>query len=85
MRKIFFSCVSIIYSAVILYTIISNKIGNYLSPNMQSYLIYSVLPLLVIGIVLFFDTGNKKIKISDLILLLPLLFHPGGPYQHGKL
>ena len=73
MKKRFLGFICILYSIIIIYAMISNKLKNYLAPNMQIYLELSVIPLLIIGLILCLNNKiNYKFKISDLILLLPL-------------
>ena len=64
----------LIYSVIILYVIIFDKLKNFLAPNMQIYLKLSFIPLLLIGLVLCLNKNiNYKFKFSDIILLLPLI------------
>ena len=74
MRKKYLGIVCIIYSLLILYCILFNKLNNYLAPTMQLYIKLSFIPLLIIGIVLIITKPTtNKFKISDLILLLPII------------
>ena len=74
MRKKFLGFVCFLYTSIILYVLISDKLKNYLAPQMQIYLKLSVIPLFIIGIVLWSIKNKKdKFKISDLILILPLI------------
>ena len=72
--KKYLGFISLIYSGIIFYLIIFNKIKYFLSPTLELYIKISVVPLIIIGLVLII---NKKIeykfKISDLILVIPLL------------
>lgn len=70
--KRYLGIVSISYSLLILYELITNKINNFLTPQLQIYLKISVLPLFIIGIVLILK-NKDKFKISSLILLLPFI------------
>ena len=70
--KRYLGIVSISYSLLILYELITNKINNFLAPQLQIYLKISVLPLFIIGIVLILK-NKDKFKISSLILLLPFI------------
>ena len=74
MKKRFLGIICLIYVFIIIFVIINNTLKNFLAPSMQKYLLASILPLLIIGIVLIFnDNISYKFKISDLILLLPLV------------
>ena len=72
--KKYLGFISLIYSGIIFYLIIFNKIKYFLAPTLELYIKISVVPLMIIGLVLII---NKKIeykfKISDLILVIPLL------------
>ncbi len=72
--KKFLGIICLIYSSLILYVWIGGSLNNYIAPNMQIYIKSSVFPLIIIGLVLLFNNKiNYKFKISDLVLLLPLL------------
>lgn len=73
MRKKYFGLICIIYSLIILYCWIFNKLSNFLAPTMQLYIKLSFIPLLIIGIVLLISKDHNSIKVSDLFLLLPIL------------
>ena len=70
--KKFLGLICIIYSGIIGYVWIFDKLKNFLAPNMQIYLKLSLIPLLIMGIILLKEK-NDKFKISDLILLLPIV------------
>lgn len=70
--KKFLGLICIIYSGIIGYVWIFDKLKNFLAPNMQIYLKVSLLPLLIMGIFLLKEKMDK-FKISDLILLLPII------------
>lgn len=70
--KKYLGIVIIIYTIIITYLIISNKISHFLAPFMYTYLYIIFIPLLITGISLLLK-NNYKFKISDLILLLPLI------------
>ena len=71
--KKFLGIVCLIYSSLILYVWFSGNLNNYIAPNMQMYIKGSLVPLIIIGIVLIFNKINYKFKVSDLLLLLPIL------------
>lgn len=69
--KKFLGLICLLYSIVIGYVWIFDKLKNYLAPNMQMYLKLSLPLLLLMGIVLLKEKKDK-FKVSDLILLLPI-------------
>jgi len=73
MKKIFLGVTCIIYSLIIFLILITNKLNNFIAPNMQKFTLMSLVLLLVIGFVLLISNGKEKFKISDIILLMPLL------------
>ena len=74
MSKRFLGIICLLYSGIFGYVIFFDKLKFFLAPNMQIYLKLSVIPMLIIGIVMLFDKKIEyKFKISDLILLLPLI------------
>lgn len=74
MNKKFLAIVCFLYSAIIIYVWFFDKLKNYLAPNMQIYLKLSLILLLLMGLVLLVSKDSHyKFKISDLVLLLPLV------------
>jgi uncharacterized repeat protein (TIGR03943 family) len=74
MSKKYLGIICLFYSGIISYVIFFDKLKNFLAPQMQIYIKCSLPLLIIIGIVLLLDKNNHyKFKISDLILLLPLL------------
>ena len=74
MKKHYLGIVCLIYSIIIIYVYLSNNLGNYLAPNMQGYILVSVIPLIIIGLVLCFNNKiSYKFRVSDLILMLPII------------
>lgn len=74
MKKRFLGLISLMYSLIIIYVVVTDRLKNFLAPNMQLYLKVAIIPLILISIVLLFTNKiNYKFKISDLILLLPLI------------
>lgn len=75
MSKRYLGIVCLLYSAMFSYVIFFDKLKNFLAPSMQIYLKLSIIPLVIIGLVLIFNNKvTYKFKISDLVLLLPLIF-----------
>ena len=70
--KKFLGLICIIYSVIIGYVWFFDKLKYFLAPNMQIYLKSSLIPLLIMGIILLKEKKDK-FKISDLILLIPIL------------
>lgn len=74
MKKKFLGIVCLIYSGIITYLLIFDKLKNFLAPQMQIYVKVSLIPLLVIGLIIVFTKDNHyNFKIVDLVLLLPLV------------
>lgn len=74
MKNKYLSIISIVYSILLLYLLISNNIKNYLAKSMFIYIIIASIILLIIGIVSFMNKDNHyKFKMIDLVLLLPLI------------
>ena len=87
MKKKFLGIICFIYCFIILYVILSNKLDNYIAPNMQIYIKVSLLPLFITGFTLIFiNKINYRFKISDLILIIPLvliIFAGDGNLTHA--
>lgn len=74
MKKKFLALICFVYSIIIIYVWLFNKLDNFLAPNMQIYLKCSLIPMLIMGFVLLINNHvNYKFKISDIILLLPII------------
>ena len=72
--KRYLGFICFIYSLIIIYVWLFDTLKNYLAPNIQLYLKLSLILLIIMTIVLFFNNNNNyKFKVSDLVLLLPLL------------
>ena len=72
--KKFLGIICLIYSGIIAYVWIFNEMKNFLAPTMQIYLKVSLFPLVVIGLVLYFEEHiHYKFKVTDIILLLPII------------
>ena len=73
MKKKFLALVCFIYTGIILYVKVAGSLKNYLAPNMQNYLIWSAVPILILGVSLLYGDNHYKFKVSDLILILPVV------------
>ena len=74
MRKRFLGIICLIYVALILYVKLTGNLGNYLAPQMQKYITWSVVPLLIIGLVICLNNHiSYKFKFTDIVLLLPIV------------
>lgn len=74
MKKRFLGIIFILYSSIITYVLLSNKLRFYLAPQNQIYIKLTIIPLFIMGIVILVNDMHYKFKVSDLILLLPLIF-----------
>lgn len=71
-RFLGFTC--LLYVGLILYVWISGLLSNFISPNMQIYIKLSIIPLFLMGVLFILNKNIEyKFKISDLVLLLPLI------------
>ena len=68
--KKFLGFICLVYSGIIGYVWIFNQLKNFLAPTMQIYIKASLIPLIIIGIVLYFSDhihykfkNNSQIKI----------------------
>lgn len=73
MRNKFLGVVCFLYSGIIFYVWLGDILKNFLAPQMQLYLKASLIPLIIMGIVLFGRDSHHKFRVSDLVLLLPLI------------
>ena len=72
--KRFLGLICLVYSGIIIYVKVFNRLNNYLAPNMQIYIMLSIIPLIIMGLVMIFNNKIEyKFKISDLVLLLPVI------------
>ena len=71
--KKYLSIVSLIYSSIIIYIFISDKLSNYLAPSMYLNLIIAIILLVIITIISLLSKSHYTFNYKDLILLLPLL------------
>lgn len=74
MRKKYLGIICLLYALIILFVNHYNILRNFLAPQMQIYLKCSVPVLLFMAIVIFYsDKFHYHFKITDLLLLLPLV------------
>ncbi|MBR1414197.1 MAG: TIGR03943 family protein [Bacilli bacterium] len=74
MSKRYLGVICLLYSGIITYVWIFDKLKNYLAPTLQIYLKLSLIPMIFIGLVMLFNNKvHYHFKISDLILILPLI------------
>ena len=74
MRKKFLGLICFLYALIIAFVWKYNILGNFLAPQMQIYLKTTLFVLLIIGIIICYsDRISYKFKITDLILILPLI------------
>ena len=72
--KRYLGIISMLYSCIIIYVWLSDTLKNYLAPQMQIYLKIALILLIIISfVVLLSDNINYKFKVTDIILLLPLI------------
>ena len=72
--KRYLGIICLLYSAIFSYVVFFDKLKNFLAPQMQIYIKIAIIPLLIIGLVMLFNNNvHYKFKISDLVLLLPLV------------
>ena len=74
LMKKYLGFICLLYSLIIIYVWTTDILKNFLAPQMQIYLKIALIFLIIIGMVLIFNNKvNYKFKISDLVLLLPLI------------
>lgn len=73
MKNKYLGIICLLYSFIISYLWFSNKLKNFLAPQMQLYIKISIIPLVLIGIVLLINKDKYKFKLSDIFLLIPLI------------
>lgn len=74
MKKRFLGIVSIIYSLIILYVWLNGELNSFLAPSLQLYVKISCIPLFIMGIIICIKSCNYEFKLSDLVLLIPIVF-----------
>ena len=74
MKKKYLGIICLLYAGIILFVNHYNILRNFLAPQMQIYLKCSVPIFILIALVIFYsDKFHYHFKISDLVLLLPLV------------
>lgn len=74
MKNRFLGIICLLYSLIIGFVHRYNILGNFLAPSMHIYIYFSGITLLIIGLIICFsEKTHYKFKISDLLLLLPLI------------
>lgn len=72
--KKFLGIISILYSILIIYLILNDKLKYFLAPNMCNYIKISLIPMVLMGLIIISSKNTHyTFKISDLFLLLPLV------------
>ena len=72
--KKYLGFICFIYLGIIIYIWFSNLLKNFLAPNLELYIKLSLIPLFFIGLVMIFNNKNNyKFKLSDLVLIIPLV------------
>lgn len=74
MKKKYLGLICLLYALIILFVNHYNILRNFLAPSMQIYLKCSVPVLIIMAIVIFYsEKFHYHFKISDLVLILPLV------------
>ena len=72
--KRYLGIICLLYSGIFGYVVFFDKLKMFLAPQMQIYIKLSIIPMLLIGLVMLFNNKvHYKFKISDLVLILPLI------------
>lgn len=72
--KRYLGIICLLYSGIFGYVVFFDKLKMFLAPQMQIYIKLSIVPMLLIGLVMLFNNKvHYKFKISDLVLILPLI------------
>ena len=75
MSKRYLGLICLLYSFILGYVVVFDKLKLFLAPGMRIYIKLSIIPLLLIGLVMLFNNKVQyKFKVSDLVLILPLIF-----------
>lgn len=74
MSKKYLGFICLLYSGIFGYVVFFDQLKLFLAPGMQIYIKLSIIPLLFIGFVLLLNYKIQyRFKVSDLVLILPLL------------
>lgn len=72
--KKYLGIICLLFSGIIIYVWSFDLLKYFLAPQMQLYLKIALFPLIIMGLIILFNNKfDYKFKISDLILLLPLI------------
>ena len=74
MKNKFLGIISILLSGVVCYLYFNNKLGYFLIPRMQIYLIIAGIFLFVVGLFLLFSHDEDIFGFSELLLVIPFIF-----------
>ena len=67
MKKRFLGIICLLYSGIIGYVWFSDKLKNYLAPQMQIYIKIAIIPLLIIGLVML--VIKRAIQVILIIII----------------
>lgn len=74
MKNKYLGLICLLYSFIIIYAWKMDKLKNYLSPQLQIYLKIAFVMLFIFGIITLLSKRiDYKFKISDIVLILPLI------------
>ena len=74
MKKKFLGLICLLYAGIILFVNHYNILRNFLAPQMQIYLKCSVPILILMALIIFYsDKFHYHFKVTDLVLILPLI------------
>ena len=74
MKKKYLGLICLLYAGIILFVNHYNILRNFLAPQMQIYLKCSVPVLVLMALIIFYsDKFHYHFKVTDLVLILPLV------------
>lgn len=73
MKNKYLGFICLLYSSIVGYVYFKGYLNNFLAPNLQTDILIATPVFIIMGIVLLVSHSHSKFKISDLILLLPLI------------
>ncbi len=73
MKKRYLGLICILYSGMITYIYFSKQLSNFIAPSMQKYTLISVPILFIMGLAIIFKEEHYHFKVSDLVLVLPIV------------
>lgn len=74
MRNQFLGLICFLYGVIVFFVFLTDKMDNYLAPNMQLYLKIALPVLFIIGIVLLLSKEKQSFHGKELVLLIPVIF-----------